>query len=159
MIDTRICTVCNTKFPRGDMYCATLCRWCYTYRKSNIKRLWLSSKCSARTKGLEHTIKVTDIVIPDKCPYFGVPFKIEIENSLRSRNDWAPSIDRINSKKGYIPGNIQVISELANKMKSNANCRRTHHIRYCNFHESRYRKKLNTVCLHHPTKHNICATP
>ena len=32
----------------------------------------------------------------------------------------SPSLDRIDSTKGYIPGNVMIMSTLANKMKQNA---------------------------------------
>jgi hypothetical protein len=35
-------------------------------------------------------------------------------------NDFSPSIDRIDSTKGYIKDNIQVLSFLGNRMKNSA---------------------------------------
>jgi len=54
-----------------------------------------------------------DIVIPDVCPIMGVPFN-------RMDKKFSPSIDRIVPELGYIKGNIQVISTLANSMKWNS---------------------------------------
>ena len=34
--------------------------------------------------------------------------------------DFSPSVDRIDPTKGYVRGNVRVISYLANRMKSNA---------------------------------------
>lgn len=48
---------------------------------------------------------------PPRCPVFGLPF---------TSGRWAASVDRIDSTKGYVRGNMQVISVLANKMKSDA---------------------------------------
>jgi hypothetical protein len=31
-----------------------------------------------------------------------------------------PSLDRVDSSRGYVPGNVQWISELANRIKSDA---------------------------------------
>jgi len=53
---------------------------------------------------------------PKKCPVFG---KKMITGDGQS-HDWSPSVDKIIPSKGYVRGNIQVISYLANKMKQNA---------------------------------------
>lgn len=55
-------------------------------------------------------------VKPARCPVFGKPF---IERGEGFSN-WSPSIDKIDPRKGYVKGNIQVISMLANCMKRNA---------------------------------------
>ena len=63
---------------------------------------------------MEFTIVKEDIVISKHCPYLGLELKFFAELSQ------APSLDRLNSKFGYTKDNIQVISRLANIMKSNA---------------------------------------
>lgn len=63
--------------------------------------------------GFEFSITVDDIKIPEKCPYFNVPF-------IPLDAEWGYSLDRIDSFKGYTPENIQVISRKANIMKNNA---------------------------------------
>jgi hypothetical protein len=55
-------------------------------------------------------------IAPDKCPVFNKKF-VERGNGF---DKLSPSIDKINPKKGYIKGNIQVISMLANCMKRDA---------------------------------------
>lgn len=53
---------------------------------------------------------------PERCPVFDVPF---VERGVGFSN-WSPSIDKIDPRKGYVKGNIQIISMLANCMKRNA---------------------------------------
>lgn len=54
---------------------------------------------------------------PKKCPVFKKPFVYGAENSPT----WmSPSIDKIDPSKGYVRGNIQIISYLANAMKRDA---------------------------------------
>jgi hypothetical protein len=48
-----------------------------------------------------------DIVIPDTCPLLGTPME-------------SPSLDRIDSTKGYVKGNVWVISNRANTLKNDA---------------------------------------
>jgi hypothetical protein len=55
-------------------------------------------------------------IAPEKCPVFNTPFT----HRSSGFSNWSPSIDKIDPRKGYIRGNIQVISMLANCMKRNA---------------------------------------
>lgn len=86
------------------------------FRKVNpVKPLFSRAKARAKDLNLEFTIEETDIHIPEICPVFKVPFTFS-----NKQNQFSPSLDRIDSSKGYIKGNVQVISHLANTMKSNA---------------------------------------
>jgi len=81
-----------------------------------LKRLVTNAKSRAKKRGIEFTITESDLTLPAFCPVLGVPF-------VRERGKWrqdCPSIDRIDPLKGYVPGNVQVISKMANTMKSNA---------------------------------------
>jgi hypothetical protein len=62
------------------------------------------------------TITEADIVIPSRCPVFGFPLKV----ARGQRADNSPSLDRVVPKLGYVPGNVIVVSWLANRIKSNA---------------------------------------
>jgi hypothetical protein len=82
-------------------------------------RIWYRARKSSWKKEYTHefNIEVSDIVIPNKCPY------LDIELSTNYNDHDKPnyySIDRIDSSKGYVKGNIQVISRLANTMKNGA---------------------------------------
>lgn len=92
--------------------------------QSNIKKIkarnptkYLVSAARKRAihRGTEFSITENDINIPTHCPVFGTPLK----TSLVGKRDWnSPSIDRIDNSKGYIPGNVAVISYRANTIKS-----------------------------------------
>lgn len=90
-----------------------------SYRKSNPpKALWFAARNRAQKFGLPFSISVEDIVIPDVCPVFGC--KLEIHTGQAGGEFNSPSLDKINPELGYVPGNVQVISRLANTMKNNA---------------------------------------
>lgn len=65
------------------------------------------AKYRAKQKGRDFNITKEDIVIPDTCPLLGTPMQ-------------SPSLDRIDSSKGYIKGNVWVISNRANTLKNDA---------------------------------------
>lgn len=77
------------------------------------KRLFQAAKNRATTFGIPFNLEMSDIVIPETCPVFGVPFE--------RNTKWAPSLDKIDPTLGYVKGNVQVISRFANAMKRDAN--------------------------------------
>lgn len=66
----------------------------------------------ARERGIPFNLIPSDIIIPEACPVFGTPF---VYGSVQTA-----SVDRIDPNKGYSKNNIQIISQKANAMKSNA---------------------------------------
>lgn len=85
--------------------------------KNQECRLFHAAKQNAKRTGIDFTITVDDIIIPERCPFLG----FQLTNVYRAgRVQTNASLDRIDSTKGYIPGNVQVISDLANRMKQDA---------------------------------------
>lgn len=88
------------------------------WRENNpAKRLINSTKQSAKLKGLEHTIDVHDLIFPEMCPLLGIPIDY---SAGTGKTMFKPSVDRIDPSKGYIKGNVEIMSSLANTMKSKA---------------------------------------
>ncbi len=119
------------------------CRYCakiYTENVCPFKRWFTSKKGRAKYDGIEFTIKPADIPgvkirriknkhprwpkiweateYPKVCPVFGVELDWKVKVNGGQNN--SPSLDRIDPTKSYIPGNVMIISDLANQMKSNA---------------------------------------
>lgn len=81
-----------------------------------VHSMWKAAKKRAKERELDFNIEESDIVIPKMCPILEVP----LEFGTKSNYDYSPSLDRIDNTKGYIKGNIQVISKKANTMKNSA---------------------------------------
>lgn len=85
------------------------------FQENPEKYLFHAAKKRAELSGIEFNILEEDIVIPDTCPVLGVKL-----SPVRSGDKtYAPSLDRKDNNKGYVVGNVFVISWLANKYKSN----------------------------------------
>jgi hypothetical protein len=88
------------------------------FGKRFIYLMWSRAKKRAEEKSIDFDIEISDIIIPDICPVLGV--QLSVSKSGRGPGDMSPSLDRIDSKIGYIKGNIKVISFKANRIKSDA---------------------------------------
>jgi hypothetical protein len=89
----------------------------YSLPENRVKKLLSKAKERAALEKWEFSLTIDDITIPEVCPYLGIPLTHTYGQGQLESNS---SIDRINSSRGYVPGNVQVISRLANTMKSNA---------------------------------------
>ena len=74
--------------------------------------MFRNARDRARRLDLPFDIVHSDVVIPNFCPVLGIPIFYSDK-----RSDNTPSLDRVVPEKGYIKGNIQVISDKANRLK------------------------------------------
>lgn len=78
--------------------------------------LWRAAKMRAKKKGLSFDIESQDIKIPENCPLLGI--KLQQSKDRLAPN--SPSLDRLDTSRGYVRGNVWVISHAANRMKGDA---------------------------------------
>jgi len=89
------------------------------YRLNNPEKQMLRhARERSKQKNLPFNIEEIDIIIPTICPVLGIPLKSGLGKGIIQPN--SPSLDRIIPEKGYVRGNIVVMSNKANTMKSNA---------------------------------------
>jgi hypothetical protein len=55
-------------------------------------------------------------VVPERCPVLGIPLAV----STRRCSAGSPTLDRIDSRLGYVQGNVIVVSFRANTIKSDS---------------------------------------
>lgn len=81
----------------------------------DIKRAkFRGKKANAKRLGQTFTIEFSEIIFPDVCPILGIP--IDYESEGISEN--SPSFDQIIAGKGYVSGNVCVMSWRANRIKN-----------------------------------------
>jgi hypothetical protein len=72
---------------------------------------------NAKIRGIEFNITEADLpAVPEYCPVFPwikITYKVG-----EGRSDSSLSLDRIDSSKGYVRGNLRFVSDKANRLKS-----------------------------------------
>jgi len=95
-----------------------------TGKEGYIKAMLYSAKARAKAKDLDFDLDLNFLlqITGDYCPVDGLPFdwnrELNQDNSLPLT---IPSLDRINSSKGYTKDNVIVIGDKWNRWKNNMN--------------------------------------
>jgi hypothetical protein len=114
--------------------------YCQKYRENNRALVLLGqARYRAKKKGIEFNLELSDVVIPKVCPVLKIP--LTAGSSSGGPRGCSPSLDRIDNTKGYIKGNVQVMSHKANTMKHCADNNEL--ILFANWIKRTYRKVIN----------------
>jgi len=73
-----------------------------------------SAKFRAKKYNLPFDLDISDVIVPEICPILGIKLVFGHSKGCQSSS---PSLDRIVPSKGYVRGNVVVISFRANRLK------------------------------------------
>jgi hypothetical protein len=79
-----------------------------------MREKFRAKKANANRTGVEFTIPFGELTFPTHCPVLG----IEIDYFSEGRQENSPSFDRFDPSKGYVSGNVAVVSWRANRIKN-----------------------------------------
>lgn len=142
----RECTSCGVIFNKTSRT-VTLCNTCNSERVKVEKpelRMLRRAKQRAKERGLDFDITAEDIVIPTHCPVLGTELKVHKGRS--GGNPESPALDRIDNTKGYVKGNVMVVSHRANMMKVDASPEEL--IKFAEWVLTRYRQDVANLDEH-----------
>ena len=95
-------------------------RWCEYMRlsrqKNPVAHMLTRAKARAKAKGMAFELTKEDVVVPRVCPVLRIA--LHVGNGAASDN--SPELDRIDNTKGYVKGNVLVVSRRANRIKNDA---------------------------------------
>lgn len=82
------------------------------------RHIYYKVKQRAKSKNIPFDLELSDIVIPEKCPVLGIT--LMTGKGASPFGDNTASLDKIIPSKGYVKGNVRVISFRANRIKCDA---------------------------------------
>ena len=84
-----------------------------------VKYILDTKRRTCKAFGVEFSLDESDVSpLPTVCPVLGITLNYAVTSGKPEDN--SPSIDRLDNSKGYVHGNVRVISNRANRFKSNA---------------------------------------
>ncbi len=96
------------------------CSTCLRASADPLRVMLNDARSRAERAGVPFTITIDDLraayPVDSRCPALGIP----LVRGVGFPTDSSPSLDRIRPELGYVPGNIAIISKLANSVKQNA---------------------------------------
>lgn len=120
-MDTRICTNCKKEFSIIGKDTMRICKSCNVARVKCLSAEYkMKNRAHTRSKiyNVPFNLELEDIIIPEMCPILNLPLIVKTGSPGGCHH--SPSLHRIIPEKGYVKGNVIVISQLANVMLNNA---------------------------------------
>jgi hypothetical protein len=116
-VRTGKCLYCGVDLPKGRLkYCSDNHQVYHSQERLPYNTKFNRWKASAKAQGTAFTLTMDDLDWPKHCPYLDM----ELNYLSDDKADNVASIDKIVPELGYIPGNVMIVSLLANKMKNSA---------------------------------------
>lgn len=98
------CRQCNAAYMRGYLR--------RRRQESPGRSLWDRALKRAKASAISFALPRDSLSVPRSCPALGIKI-----TAGRGRSDGSPSLDRIVPQRGYVPDNVRVISDRANRLK------------------------------------------
>ncbi len=100
------CRACNTEYHRQRR------------AKDPVEFLLVGVRSRAKREGIAFDITSADLYAPTHCPALGIKLNYEGTGRGYGAKDDAASIDRVDGAKGYVRGNVGIVSWKANRAKA-----------------------------------------
>lgn len=122
VLDKTKCKECGASITQSKFnnrwYCGNRCRVLAHQHRNPRKQLLKRAQYRSKQKDLAFDLSLEDIPeIPTYCPVLGIKMNINKGSGLHPSS---VSLNRLDPSKGYIKGNIEIISQRANHLLSNA---------------------------------------
>jgi hypothetical protein len=107
------CKICVKEYASGEDWVV----WRKErYYRNPERTIWIEARSRANKSQMPFNIEPEDCKIPEFCPVL----KIKLSPKGKgTHQDSTPTLDKVNPLKGYVKGNVNVISWKANRLKSN----------------------------------------